>query len=210
MASIGELAPAGAAAIGAAEELEIDSHGLPIIPTKPLGPPVIELSGISKDYDLASGEKVKALREISLRLPSASVPAGANIHDSVAAYPVRQGEFLIIRGPSGGGKTTLLNIIGCIDQASAGVFSLFGERIDHTKVTDEELSAMRLERIGFTFQSFNLLATLSALENVELPMAMLGKLSPDQRRLRARALLKMVGLEDRQGHLPSEMSGGEQ
>ena len=89
MSNIGELAPAGAAATGSAEELELDRHGLPVIPTKPLGPPVIELSGISKSYDLASGEKVKALRSISLQLPSTAASSSSDGEGDVAAYPIR-------------------------------------------------------------------------------------------------------------------------
>ncbi len=115
----------------------------------------------------------------------------------------------MIRGPSGGGKTTMLNLIGSIDTPSDGELFLMGERIDH-KSKDEFLSRLRLKHIGFVFQTFNLLATMSALENVELPMILLGKYSDKDRRKRAIALLKRVGLGDRLDHLPSELSGGEQ
>lgn len=166
-------------------------------PTKELGVPVIEAFGISKSYKLDGGEEVPALRDISL-------------HTATAFAPIRKGEFVMIRGPSGGGKTTLLNIIGTIDTPSKGKLSLFGEMMDLTKVSDATLADLRLRQIGFVFQTFNLLATLSAFENVELPMSILGKLNKQERAQRAKKLLRMVGLEDRMTHLPSELSGGEQ
>lgn len=115
----------------------------------------------------------------------------------------------MIRGPSGGGKTTLLNMLGTIDKPTTGTVELFGNIIDSNS-SDQYLSRLRLEKIGFVFQTFNLLATLSAFENVELPMTILGKLTPKQCRQRALKLLEMVGLQDRVMHLPSELSGGEQ
>lgn len=124
-------------------------------------------------------------------------------------YPIREGEFVIIRGPSGGGKTTLLNIIGAIDKASSGSVELFGTVIDASS-GDRELSRLRLEKIGFVFQTFNLIATMTAEENVSLPMTLLGKLKAKERKTKSRALLAQVGLQDRNGHLPSELSGGEQ
>lgn len=116
----------------------------------------------------------------------------------------------MIRGPSGGGKTSLLNVIGTIDTPSKGLMRLFGETVDFGKVSDAYLADLRLRRIGFVFQTFNLLATLSAYENVELPMSVLGKLDAKAREKRAKQLLRLVGLEDRMYHLPSELSGGEQ
>ena len=134
----------------------------------------------------------------------------------------------MLRGPSGGGKTTLLNLIGTIDRATSGsvgekpfVFFLTlslshnekKELFDHeitSKSTDSYLSNLRLAKIGFVFQTFNLLATMSAFENVELPMTILGKLSRAERQERAQKLLTLVGLQDRMDHLPSELSGGEQ
>mmetsp|Transcript_30974 Transcript_30974/g.35286 ORF Transcript_30974/g.35286 Transcript_30974/m.35286 type:complete len:314 (-) Transcript_30974:231-1172(-) len=164
---------------------------------KPLGEPVIELEHLSKVYLIpGSTEEVVALKDISLATES-EFP------------PVRQGEFLMIRGPSGGGKTTMLNLVGSIDTPSSGVIKLLGNVID-AKSTDEYLSRLRLERIGFVFQTFNLLATMSALENVELPMTLLGKLNEVERRERSKKLLSNVGLQDRMDHLPSELSGGEQ
>jgi len=115
----------------------------------------------------------------------------------------------MIRGPSGGGKTTLLNLIGTIDSSTSGELFIMGQRIDKDS-SDEFLSKLRLKHIGFVFQTFNLLATMSALENVELPMILLGKYDEKERKQRAIALLKRVGLGDRLDHLPSELSGGEQ
>ena len=124
-------------------------------------------------------------------------------------YPILRGEFVVLRGPSGGGKTTLLNIIGCLDEPSSGSLRLFGTDITRC-AKDSFLASLRLAKIGFVFQTFNLLATMSAFENVELPMTLLGKLGATERRARATALLMQVGLGDRMHHLPSELSGGEQ
>jgi len=115
----------------------------------------------------------------------------------------------MLRGPSGGGKTTLLNIIGTIDKPTGGSIEILGTPID-SKSKDSYLATLRLSKIGFVFQTFNLLATMSAYENVELPMAILGKLNAKERKKRTRDLLALVGLRDRELHLPSELSGGEQ
>ena len=115
----------------------------------------------------------------------------------------------MIRGPSGGGKTTMLNLIGTIDSSSSGELHIMGNKIDKNS-SDEFLSQLRLKHIGFVFQTFNLLATMTALENVELPMILLGKHDDKERKKKATALLKRVGLGDRLDHLPSELSGGEQ
>ena len=114
----------------------------------------------------------------------------------------------MIRGPSGGGKTTMLNLVGTIDSSSSGELFIMGNRIDKNS-SDEFLSQLRLKHIGFVFQTFNLLSTMSALENVELPMILLGKHDDKERKKKAIALLKRVGLGDRLDHLPSELSGGE-
>ena len=103
----------------------------------------------------------------------------------------------------------MLNLIGTIDSSTGGELHIMNNKIDKDS-TDEFLSELRLKHIGFVFQTFNLLATMSALENVELPMILLGKLSDKDRRQRAISLLKRVGLGDRLDHLPSELSGGEQ
>jgi len=115
----------------------------------------------------------------------------------------------MIRGPSGGGKTTLLNILGTIDEPTEGTVEILGQVVDKTS-TDSYLADLRLQRIGFVFQTFNLIATMSAFENVELPMTILGNLSKSESKKRARHLLEVVGLGDRLEHLPSELSGGEQ
>jgi len=115
----------------------------------------------------------------------------------------------MVIGPSGGGKTTLLNILGTIDEPTEGTVEILGEKVDG-KSTDKYLANLRLRKIGFVFQTFNLLATMSAYENVELPMIILGELSAKESKKRALELLDMVGLQDRYGHLPSELSGGEQ
>ncbi|KAG2374458.1 hypothetical protein C9374_010742 [Naegleria lovaniensis] len=164
---------------------------------KELGEVVVTVKGIYKHYHIAGRtDTVRALEEI-------------NLNDESEFYGIRRGEFVMIRGPSGGGKTTLLNIIGTIDKPSGGVLEILGEPIT-AKSSDNYLADLRLRRIGFVFQTFNLIATMSAFENVELPMTLLGKLNKKERRKRAKELLKMVGLADRMAHLPSELSGGEQ
>ena len=138
---------------------------------------------------------------------------GVHLHDDPSAngfYSIRRGEFVMIRGASGGGKTTLLNCIGLLDKPSKGVINVLGSTVDFERTSDKEMSYIRLKRLGFVFQTFNLLSTFSSIENVELPMTILAKLSKSERRERARRLLTMVGLEDRLDHLPSELSGGEQ
>lgn len=115
----------------------------------------------------------------------------------------------MIRGPSGGGKTTLLNLIGTLDHPTGGKIELTGETIDATS-SDAFLADLRLRKIGFVFQTFNLISTMSAFENVELPMTMLSEKSALQCKRRAQKLLTLVGLRDRLEHLPSELSGGEQ
>ena len=158
---------------------------------KQLGPPVIKVSGLKKSYRLPGRQdEVTALRSI-------------NINDSCEFYSIRKGEFVMIRGASGGGKTTLLNCIGLIDSPSEGTLSLLGTEIDLSKAGDAYLTNIRLRKLGFVFQTFNLLATFSAVENVELPMSIAGKLTQKEIRARAVKLLTMVGLEDRLDHIPS-------
>lgn len=157
---------------------------------------VIYFSNLAKVYNLAGrDEQVTALRNVSL----------SKGHEF---YPIKKGEFVMIRGPSGGGKTTMLNLIGSIDSSTGGELYIMNNKIDKDS-TDEFLSDLRLRHIGFVFQTFNLLATMSALENVELPMILLGKYNDKDRRQRAINLLKRVGLGDRLDHLPSELSGVE-
>jgi putative ABC transport system ATP-binding protein len=152
---------------------------------------------VSKSYRLEGREEaVTALRDI-------------NLCNEEETYAIKKGEFVMIRGPSGGGKTTLLNLIGTLDYPSSGTIEILGEKIDkHSK--DSFLAKLRLHRIGFVFQTFNLIATMSAFENVQLPMTIAGKLSRSETVEKAKKLLQLVGLQDRLEHLPSELSGGEQ
>ncbi len=125
---------------------------------------------------------------------------GLNMH-------VKPGEVVSVMGPSGCGKTTLLNLIGGLDRPTAG--SIYVDGWNVAKASEKELERYRLLKVGFVFQFFNLIPTLTALENVELPMAMAG-VSRSERRRTALELLGMVGLSDRVGHRPDELSGGEQ
>jgi putative ABC transport system ATP-binding protein len=122
-------------------------------------------------------------------------------------FDVAPGEFVAIMGPSGSGKSTLLHVIGALEPATTGTVALEGERYDGLE--DNELTRLRRERMGFVFQFFNLLPSLSALENVLLP-ALIARRSGDEMRTRAADLLERVGLADRAEHTPSELSGGEQ
>jgi putative ABC transport system ATP-binding protein len=120
---------------------------------------------------------------------------------------IKKGEFIAIMGPSGSGKTTLLNMLGCLDKPTKGKVILDGA--DITKVREKNLYKIRRNKIGFIFQTFNLLPYLNAIENVELPMEGTKK-SKDERRTRARDLLKLVGLSERENHRPYRLSAGEQ
>ena len=119
---------------------------------------------------------------------------------------VREGEFLSIVGESGSGKSTLMNIIGALDRPTEGVYELDGVRVDQAR--DDELSRIRNRKIGFVFQTFNLIPRTSALKNVELPMLYAG-VPAGERTRRAKALLQMVEMGDRMNHLPKELSGGQ-
>jgi len=120
---------------------------------------------------------------------------------------VKQGEYVAIIGPSGSGKSTLMNIIGCLDIPTTGSYYLDGKEI--SEYTEDQLSEIRNEKIGFIFQKFNLLPKLSALENVELPLIYRG-IPIAERKARAEQLLSDVGLGDRFHHKPTELSGGQQ
>jgi len=149
--------------------------------------PVVELRNVSKVYTLGSVE-VRALDHVSLK--------------------VMPGEFISVVGPSGSGKSTLLSVIGCLAKPTSGRVLIDG--VDVTELSEAELSDIRCLKIGFIFQFFNLIPTLTALENVELPMIFAGKLSEWEMRDRALELLDLVGLVDRANHRPSELSGGQQ
>ena len=122
------------------------------------------------------------------------------------SFKVDKGEFLAIMGSSGSGKSTMMNILGCLDNQYEGRYILDG--IDISKSTENELSEIRNKKIGFIFQSFNLLPRLSALENVELPLVY-SSVPKAERHKRATELLEMVGLKDRMHHKPNELSGGQ-
>jgi putative ABC transport system ATP-binding protein len=151
-----------------------------------IGTPVIELCDISKVYQMGEVE-VHALRGVSLE--------------------VERGEILTIMGPSGSGKSTMMNIIGCLDQPTGGTYLLEGDDVGH--LHDEDLATIRNRRIGFVFQTFNLLARTSALQNVTLPLIYAG-VGRSERREKAREALESVGLGHRLDHLPTELSGGQQ
>jgi putative ABC transport system ATP-binding protein len=119
---------------------------------------------------------------------------------------VYEGEFLAIVGASGSGKSTLMNIIGSLDRATEGSYILDG--IDVSKAKDEELSGIRNKKIGFVFQTYNLIAKTNAIKNVEMPL-MYGGVAQKQRNQRAKELLELVGMGDRIHHLPEELSGGQ-
>ncbi len=146
---------------------------------------VVVGAAIRRDYAM-NGQPVHALRGVSL---------------TIAA-----GEYVAIAGPSGSGKSTLLHILGGIDAPTAGHVSIEGRRLD--LLSDRDLTRLRLTRLGFVFQRFHLLPVLTALENVELPMAEAGVSRPE-RRARARELLEYVGLGTRGGHRATQLSGGE-
>lgn len=120
---------------------------------------------------------------------------------------INPGEYLAIMGPSGSGKTTLMNLVGCLDRPTSGEYWLDGVHVG--RLTDNGLAEIRNRRIGFVFQSFNLLSRTHALANVELPMLYAG-VSAKERRSRALKVLEQVGLSDRIHHIPSQLSGGQQ
>ena len=122
------------------------------------------------------------------------------------SFKVYKGEFLAIMGSSGSGKSTMMNILACLDSQYEGTYILDG--IDISKLSENQLSEIRNKKIGFIFQSFNLLPRLSALENVELPLVY-SSVSKAERHKRAAELLEMVGLKDRMHHKPNELSGGQ-
>jgi putative ABC transport system ATP-binding protein len=147
---------------------------------------VLETEKLDKVYKLG-GRQVRALSDVNIQ--------------------AKKGDFISIMGPSGSGKTTLLNMLGCLDKPTYGKVVLDGVNV--TKVPEKGLSKIRKHKIGFVFQTFNLMPYLSAIENVELPMEGIKK-SKDEKRKGARELLKTVGLSDREEHRPHRLSAGEQ
>ena len=147
---------------------------------------LIELEGVKKVF-AASDVETHALEDVHLQ--------------------IRRGEYVSIEGPSGSGKTTLLSILGLLDEPSEGVYRLADEPV--TKLSVVARARVRNERIGFIFQSYNLIGDLTVIENVELPLTY-RKMSTSERRDRARAALDKVGMSHRSGHLPHQLSGGQQ
>lgn len=148
---------------------------------------IIEIKTLHRNFKMGD-EVVHALRGVSLE--------------------ILQGDFVTIMGSSGSGKSTLLNILGCLDKPSSGDYLLDG--INVNGLSKKELAGIRNKKIGFIFQSYNLLARTTALENVELPLLYNSSVSAEERRERAITALKRVGLESRMKHVPSQLSGGQQ
>ena len=147
---------------------------------------IIDLKGIKKRFFEGTENEIEVLKGIDLQ--------------------VYEGEFVSIVGASGSGKSTLMNIIGALDRASEGSYLLDG--VDINQADDNELSHIRNKKIGFVFQTYNLIPRISALKNVERPM-LYAKVPGDERTERAKELLKLVGMEDRMKHNPDELSGGQ-
>ena len=147
---------------------------------------IIDLKGIIQRFYMGMPNALELLHGINLQ--------------------VNQGEFISIVGSSGSGKTTMMNIIGILDRPTQGGYLLDG--VDVSKAGDRELSLIRNQKIGFVFQTYNLISRTSALKNVELPM-LYGKVGRRERADRARELLEMVGMEERMSHNPDELSGGQ-
>ena len=146
--------------------------------------------------------QVRDLRK-TYRMGEIDVPALRGV-----SFAIRRGEFVAIMGPSGSGKSTLMNLLGCLDTPSGGQYILDGLPVD--KLDRNLLAAVRNRKIGFVFQQFNLLARQTALENVALPLAYLGRVPGEERRARAREMLELVGMGERLHHRPPELSGGQQ
>jgi len=148
---------------------------------------IIKIKDLTREFTMGS-ETVRALRGVS--------------------FTVEEGEFVTIMGSSGSGKSTLLNILGCLDKPTSGIYEIDGVKMKD--LNRNQLATIRNEKIGFIFQSYNLLARTSAIENVELPLLYNSKVSTEERRKRAIEALQKVGLGDRLDHTPSQLSGGQQ
>jgi putative ABC transport system ATP-binding protein len=148
---------------------------------------IIEVKNLKKDFYVGD-ITVHALRGINLE--------------------IKEGEFVAIMGTSGSGKSTMLNVLGCLDKPTSGSYLLDG--VSMGELSRNELAELRNKKLGFVFQSYNLLPRTSALENVELPLFYNSKIRPKERKERAMAALEAVGLADRMHHMPNQMSGGQQ
>ena len=147
---------------------------------------IVELNSVVKEYYLGK-VVVPALRDVSVS--------------------IERGEFVSIAGPSGSGKTTLLNLVGCVDVATSGTVSVDGQ--DTAKLTERQLTRLRLDKLGFIFQTFNLVNVLNVFQNVEFPLLLQGRTTAAQRRDRVRYFLEKVGLLTYEKHRPNELSGGQ-
>ena len=148
---------------------------------------IIDIEHLRRDFQVGS-ETVHALDDVS--------------------FSIAPGEFVSIMGTSGSGKSTLLNLLGCLDTPTSGTYRLDGENVQ--LMNDDQLASIRNRKIGFVFQSYNLLPRTTALENVELPLFYNNKVGARERRQRAVEALRMVGLENRMGHTSAQLSGGQQ
>jgi len=170
---------------------QLSPYGVPTPPsaTRPAAPSqrlATAIRGVTKEYVLKS-ETVRALRGVSFDVP--------------------EGDFVAIMGPSGSGKSTLLNLLGCLDKPSAGQLLLGDD--DISLMSDDQLAEIRSRRIGFVFQSYNLIQQLTVVENIQVPLYYQGRLGADERR-RAVSLAELVSLGDRLDHRPNQLSGGQQ
>ena len=148
--------------------------------------PIVQLTNVCKDYYLGK-VTVRAVCDVSLAIET--------------------GEFVSIAGPSGSGKTTLLNLIGCVDTATRGTVVVDGQ--DTARLSDAKLTELRLHRLGFIFQSFNLIGVLNVFRNVEFPLLLKGNVPKNERRDRVHHFIEKVGLSEHLGHRPNELSGGQ-
>jgi putative ABC transport system ATP-binding protein len=148
---------------------------------------IIEVKDLKKEFQVGD-VIVKALKGVNLS--------------------ITEGEFIAIMGASGSGKSTMLNILGCLEKPNSGTYILDG--VDMSKLNKDELARLRNQKLGFVFQSYNLLPRTSALENVELPLFYNNKVDAKERKERSEKALVAVGLKDRMGHMPNQLSGGQQ